>query len=187
MKNREKMLLHCCCGPCSSNVTGDLLKEYDVTLFYYNPSMDSKEEFDKRLASLKIVSEFYNVPLIVIDYNNDEFLKAVVNHERDKEGGNRCEICFYQRLSKTCEFACENQFDIFTTTLTVSPMKNSDLINKIGEILAKKYNLKFLVANFKKNNGYLKSIEMSKKLGLYRQNYCGCVFSKKNIFFDKKK
>ncbi len=179
-KNKKKMLLHCCCGPCSSNVTGELLKEYDVTLFYYNPCINSQAEFDKRLDSLKIVAKYYNVKLFVIPYNDNEFSSQVVGLESEKEGGARCGKCIFQRLKKTCNFAKENSFDIFTTTLSVSPHKNAELINSFGSQLSLEIGVEFLNANFKKNNGFLKSIEMSKKLGLYRQSYCGCKFSMKN-------
>lgn len=179
-RNKKRMLLHCCCGPCSSNVTGELLKEYDVTLFYYNPCINNLEEYEKRLDSLKIVANYYNVNLIIMPYNDNEFLQQVVGLEMEKEGGARCGKCIFQRLKKTCEYAKENDFDIFTTTLSVSPHKNADLINSLGSKLALELGTEFLVSNFKKNNGFLKSIEMSKKLGLYRQSYCGCKFSMKN-------
>lgn len=178
-KNRKKMLLHCCCGPCSSNVTGELLKDYEVTLFYYNPCIFDLQEYNRRLDALKVVANYYKVKLIVVPYNQNEFYEEIIGFEQEKEGGSRCNKCIFQRLKATCFYAKQNGFDIFTTTLSVSPHKKAEVINDIGSKLSKESEIDYLESNFKKNNGFLKSIEMSKKLGLYRQNYCGCKFSMK--------
>lgn len=174
---KKKMLLHCCCGPCASDVVGNLINDYDVTLFYYNPSIFPFEEYKKRFENLEIVAKHYNVNVVYVDYNQDEFLKIVAGMEQMKEGGTRCEVCIFQRLEKTCLFAKENGFDIFATTLSVSPHKNASYINSAGKELSKTYNVEYLESDFKKKDGFKKSIEMSKKLGLYRQDYCGCKFS----------
>ena len=173
----KKLLLHCCCGPCSTAVIEKLKGDYDITLFYYNPNIEPYEELEKRAQELKKVAIYYNVPLI-IDNSVIDFSNIAKGMENQKEGGTRCELCFNIRLSKTAEYAKNKGFDIFCTTLTVSPHKNAELINKVGKNISDKVGIEFLQENFKKQNGYLKSIELSKKLNLYRQNYCGCKFSK---------
>tara|TARA_Y100000310_G_scaffold339368_1_gene431836 strand:- start:3962 stop:4444 length:483 start_codon:yes stop_codon:yes gene_type:complete len=158
-------------------VITELKKDYNVTLFFYNPNVHPAEEYDKRLGEAKKIAKLLKVPLIEGDYDTKKWLDAVKGHEDDKEGGKRCEICFRVRLEETARLAKEKGFDLFTTTLTVSPYKNADVINKIGKEL-EKYNVKFLSADFKKKDGYRKSIELSKEHKLYRQHYCGCIYSK---------
>ena len=178
----KKMLLHSCCGPCSSGVLEGLCKEYDVTILFYNPNIYPENEYYKRLeAQQKIVdslnAEGYNILIRKVDYNPDEYDKEVVGLEQEKEGGSRCEKCFRLRMERTCVYAKDNNFDVFTTTLSVSPHKNHLLLNQIGRELSDKYGIEYLEANFKKNDGYLKSIRNSQKYNLYRQNYCGCKYS----------
>ena len=175
MVGRKKLLLHSCCGPCSTAVIERLKEFFDITVFFYNPNIHDKVEYQKRFEEQKKVCEFYNLSLIEGDYDDFNFFSLVNGKETEKEGGERCHICYAMRLKKTFEKAKELKFDFFTTTLTVSPLKNAEYINKIGINLDKEG---FLVSDFKKNNGYLRSIELSKELGLYRQNYCGCKFSK---------
>lgn len=174
---RPKVLLHSCCAPCSSHVV-TLLKEYfDVTVLYYNPNIYPLEEYLKRKNEQIKLLEILNIPIMDIDYNHNEFKENVKGLEDEKEGGARCNKCFALRLEKTAILAQLNQFEYFCTTLTVSPYKNSQIINKIGAILEQKYNVKYLYSDFKKKEGYKKSIELSKKYDLYRQHYCGCEYS----------
>ena len=174
---RPKVLLHSCCAPCSSHVV-TLLKEYfDVTVLYYNPNIYPLEEYLKRKNEQIKLLEILNIPIMDIDYDHNEFKENVKGLEDEKEGGARCNKCFALRLEKTAILAQLNQFEYFCTTLTVSPYKNSQIINKIGAILEQKYNVKYLYSDFKKKDGYKKSIELSKKYDLYRQHYCGCEYS----------
>ena len=175
----KKLLLHVCCAPCSTHVIEELKKEYKITLFFYNPNIEPVEEYQKRLEAAESLAKYLDIEIIAWDYDNIEWHNAVKGHENDQEGGERCNICFRFRLEKTAEFAKENNFDLFAATLTVSPYKNAEEINKIGKELANKYDIEFLESDFKKQDGYFKSIELSKKHNLYRQNYCGCLYSKK--------
>lgn len=181
LNKRPSLLLHSCCGPCSSYVISYLIKYFDITIFYYNPCIEPMKEYEKRKKEqIKFINNFktdYKIKFLDSPYENEKYRECVKEHESDKEGGTRCTKCFYQRLSKTFEVACENNFDFFATTLTVSPHKNSEIINKIGLSFQGKTN--FLVGDFKKNSGYLESVKLSKEYNLYRQDYCGCLFSKK--------
>lgn len=177
----KKLLLHACCAPCSTACIERLIEDFDITVYFYNPNMDSIKEYEKRAEEMKrFLSVAYKdkVGLITEDYLPNEYLNAVNGLENQPEGGARCEKCFYLRLKKTAEYAQENSFDFITTTLTVSPYKNAPLINQVGESVCENSAVKWLYSDFKKANGYLRSIELSKLFGLYRQNYCGCVFSK---------
>ncbi len=177
----KKLLLHACCAPCSTACIERLIEDFDITVYFYNPNMDSKEEYEKRAEEIKrFLSVAYKdkVGLITEDYLPSEYLNAVNGLENQPEGGARCEKCFYLRLKKTAEYAQKNSFDFITATLTVSPYKNAKLINQVGESVCENSAIKWLYSDFKKANGYLRSIELSKLFGLYRQNYCGCVFSK---------
>ena len=176
---RQKLLLHVCCAPCSTHVINVLKGKYDLTLFFYNPNVEPLNEYSLRLEAAEKFAEEMDIPIIVGDYDSIEWHNAVKGHEQDKEGGERCSICFKYRLEKTAELAKEKGFDLFTTTLTVSPYKNAELINQIGKESGEKYSVNFLESDFKKENGYRHSIQLSKENGLYRQNYCGCLFSKK--------
>ncbi len=178
----KRLLLHSCCGPCSSGVLERLSQDYSITILFYNPNIYPLEEYNERLdAQRKIVdnlnAEGYNIGLIEIGYNNGEYDEAVVGLEELPEGGARCEKCFRLRMERTCRYALENGFDIFTTTLSVSPHKNHVLLNSIGKELSARYGIEYLEANFKKNDGYLLSIRNSQKYDLYRQRYCGCKYS----------
>ena len=177
MQTRKKLLLHSCCAPCSSGVLEELIKLFDVTVFFYNPNINTKEEYDKRANHQKKLCDTLGVNCIITNYSPGNFSTATIGREKDKEGGERCTLCFQIRLQQTALYAKENGFDIFTTTLSVSPYKNAFLLNEIGNKISGENNIEYLEANFKKNNGYLKSIENSKKFNLYRQKYCGCAFS----------
>ncbi len=181
-----KILLHSCCAPCSTAVIEKLSEEYDITILYYNPNIYPEEEYFKRKAEevkyIKILNMSHpeiNVSMLDCDYDNITFYNTVKGLENEREGGARCTVCFKVRLEKTAILAKENGFDVFGTTLSVSPHKNAELLNQIGKALEEKHGVKYLEANFKKQNGYLRSVELAKENGLYRQNYCGCEFALK--------
>lgn len=178
----KKILLHSCCAPCSSYVITFLSNYFDITILYYNPNISPKEEYEKRkkeqiklIKNLKVKNK---LNFLDCDYDNNKYNDLIKGLENCKEGGNRCKICFNLRLEKTAKLAKINNYDYFCSTLTVSPHKNSKIINEIGISLSNKYNIKWLYSDFKKNEGFKQSIELSKKYDLYRQDYCGCIYSK---------
>ncbi len=175
---RKSVLLHTCCGPCSSACIERLHNDLDVTVYYYNPNIEPKEEYLKRKETQIGLLKELNIPYIDADYDNEEFREKVKGLETEPEGGARCPVCFKMRLDKTARVAKENNFDYFCTSLTVSPHKNSAIINLIGESVSKEVGVKYLYADFKKREGYKRSIELSREYNLYRQDYCGCLFSK---------
>lgn len=178
LDDHNKLLLHSCCGPCSSSVIERLRDFFDITVIYYNPNIEPKEEYEKRKSEqLRLLNEL-GIKFMDIDYLNNEYHEKVKGYENEPENGLRCPLCFELRLDKTASKAKENNFDYFGTTLTVSPHKNSKIINEIGLKLEEKYEVKFLLSDFKKEDGYKRSIELSKKYDLYRQDYCGCLYSK---------
>ncbi len=174
----KKMLLHSCCGPCSTAVIDFLKNDYDLTIFYYNPNIDTQEEYLHRLNEQKRYCKVVNVEVIEEGYKSQDFLSQVKGLENEKEGGGRCPVCFKIRLRRTAQVAKEKGFDCFGTTLTVSPHKNAEIINAIGKEVEKEEGIEFIEGNYKKKDGYKKSIILSKEYNLYRQNYCGCKFSK---------
>lgn len=175
---KPTLLLHSCCGPCSTAVITRLINYFDITIYYYNPNIEPFNEYLKRKEEqLKVIREL-GVKYINCDYENDIYRKAVKGLEDLPEGSKRCFLCFKLRLLKTALKAKEENFEYFGTTLTVSPHKNSEVINLIGKDLEENIKVKYLYSDFKKKEGYKISIELSKKFNLYRQNYCGCVFSK---------
>lgn len=180
---KPSLLLHACCAPCSSSVLEYLNKAFEITLYFYNPNISTKEEFDKRAVELKrFVGDF---PLenfkgvIIEEYDHNEFTDLIKGKEDLKEGGARCYDCYGLRIEKSAKFAKEKGFDMFTTTLSVSPHKNAVWLNEIGKAMAEKYGVDYLYSDFKKKNGYKRSCELSKEYELYRQSYCGCEFSKR--------
>ena len=181
LKNKPKLLLHACCGVCSSSVLEKLYPFFDITVLYYNPNIYPEEEYQKRLKMQKEIINKMNlkVALLEIGYHSKDFEKIAKNLEDEKEGGIRCTKCFHLRLEKTAQIAKVNNFDYFTTTLSVSPYKDSERLNKIGEILSKEYGVKYLYSDFKKKEGYKRSNELAKKYNIYRQHYCGCQYSLK--------
>lgn len=184
----KKILLHSCCAPCSSHVITYLAPYFNITVLYYNPNIYPKEEYEKRKKEqIKLINEL-NTPnkldYLDCDYDNDVYEELIKGYENCPERGARCPICFKLRLEKTAKLAKEHNYDYFCTTLTVSPYKNATQINEIGASLSDKYQIKWLYSDFKKEDGYKKSIELSKKYNLYRQNYCGCIYSKRNKITD---
>lgn len=177
---KPKLLLHACCGPCNSYVLEYLSNNFEITVLFYNPNIYPFEEYIKRkneLIKLINLMDKENIRYEDIDYLKEEYEEKVIGLEEEPEGGKRCYECISLRLEKTAVLATKGDYEYFCTTLTVSPHKNSLMINKIGEELEKKYNVKYLYSDFKKNEGFKKSIENSKKYNLYRQNYCGCKYS----------
>ena len=178
-----KLLLHSCCAPCSSYVLEYLSEYFDITVLYYNPNISPAEEYTYRINELnRLINEMHfknEVRCIPTDYEPKKFYDAVKGYENEPEGGDRCTICYRLRLEEAAKYASELGADYFTTTLSISPMKDAERLNSIGLELEKEYNVKYLLSDFKKKNGYKRSIELSKEHNLYRQNYCGCIYSKK--------
>lgn len=178
----KKMLLHTCCAPCSTAVIERLSNDYELTVLYYNPNIYPTEEYTKRKSEqiryIEILkSKGLTINFIDCDYDQNEFFDCVKGLESEPEGGKRCSVCFALRLDYTAQVAKEKGFDIFTTSLSVSPHKNAQILNEIGLSLSKKYGIEYLVSDFKKKDGYKRSIDLSKENNIYRQNYCGCKFS----------
>ena len=181
LEYKPNLLLHSCCGPCSTQVISFLAPYFNITVLYYNPNIEPFTEYEKRKQEqIRFIKEFNhsNITFLDCDYDNNAFTEAVKGLENEKEGGARCPVCFRVRLEKTARVAKEKKYDFFGTTLTVSPHKNSRQINLIGHALEQRYNVKFLYSDFKKKDGYKKSIELSKQYNLYRQNYCGCNYGR---------
>ena len=178
LNGKPKLLLHACCGVCSSSVIERLYPYFDITILYYNPNIYPKAEYMKRLVALEEIIDKMklDVRLIELGYLHREFKDKVKGLEKEKEGGERCNKCFYLRLEESAKFAKRNNFDYFTTTLSVSPYKNSQKLNEIGKMLEEKYDIKYLYSDFKKKEGYKRSNELSNKYGIYRQHYCGCEY-----------
>lgn len=187
----KKVFLHSCCAPCSSYCMEYLRPYFDVTVFYYNPNIMHEEEYRKRVKEQQRLINAYNhietmddgrllrqIAFVEGNYDVDNYLATIKGLEGAPEGGSRCGRCFELRLRETARVAKEMEMDYFTTTLTISPLKNAQLINEIGNRIGEEMGIAFLPSDFKKNNGYLRSIELSKEYDLYRQDYCGCDFSK---------
>ncbi len=178
---RPTLLLHACCAPCSSYVLEYIASLFDITLFFYNPNISPESEFKIRLAELNrftLEAGYADIPISVPEYDSDEFFSAARGMEDLDEGGARCKICYELRLRKCAEAAARGGFDYFTTTLSISPHKNAAWLNEIGAALSVEYSIPYLHSDFKKQGGYKRSIELSSEYHLYRQNYCGCIFSK---------
>ena len=182
MTKKKNLLLHACCAPCSSAVIERIAQYFNITILYYNPNITDQEEYNKRLNEIKKFIKELNLDNVKVEagrYDPKEFFTISSRLEQEKERGRRCYKCYELRLRETAKIAEEQGFDYFTTTLSISPYKNSNWLNEIGEQLDKEYTTTYLYADFKKKNGYKRSIELSKKYGLYRQDYCGCIYSKK--------
>lgn len=177
------LLLHCCCAPCSSYTLEYLSQYFNITVYFYNPNISPAEEYQKRVDELKrLITELQPVHPILYEaapYDPALFYKEVRGLEKEPEGGARCFVCYRLRLEESARIAREKGFDYYTTTLTISPLKNATKLNEIGEELSGIYGVKHLPSDFKKKGGYQRSIVLSREHNLYRQNYCGCVFSKR--------
>ncbi len=177
------LLLHACCAPCSSYVLEYLASHFHITVFFYNPNISPAEEYEKRVKELhRLVSQLpVKYPVQVIDgvYEPEKFYTMAKGLEDVPEGGERCFACYRLRLEEAAKIARQEGFDYFTTTLSISPMKNAEKLNEIGQELSGIYKTPYLLSDFKKKNGYKRSIELSREYDLYRQDYCGCVFSKR--------
>ena len=199
-----RVLLHACCAPCSSYCLEYLREFFDVTVFFYNPNITSKAEYEKRVEEEKRLISEYNrqvenssfdnmnstcaarkIEIIEGEYEPKDFYEAVKGLEDCREGGERCRKCFELRLSETARVAARMGFEYMTTTLTISPLKNSDVLNEVGEAAASREGVVFLPSDFKKKNGYKRSVELSQMFGLYRQDFCGCSFSKAQRELEK--
>ena len=178
---RPSLLLHSCCGPCSSYVMEYLAQYFDITIFYYNPNISPAAEFQFRAEEQqRLIREMdLGVSFLLGKYEPERFFSLAKGHEAEPEGGERCGICFEMRLREAAKLAAEGGYDWFTTTLTISPLKNAGRLNTIGQAMGEEYHVAFLPSDFKKKEGYKRSIELSAQYHLYRQNYCGCVFSKR--------
>ena len=177
---KPKLLLHSCCAPCSTTCIERLKYYFDITIIYYNPNIEPLEEYNKRKEEQIRIIEMYGLEYLDCDYDNDKFNEMANVLEEVPERGIRCHKCYRLRLEYVANKAKKYGFDYFCTTLTVSPYKLSKVINEIGYNLQSIYSVKYLPSDFKKNNGYKKSIELSNKYNLYRQNYCGCKYSRKS-------
>lgn len=181
LDNVPRLLLHSCCAPCSSYVLEYLSRYFSITVFYFNPNIYPRDEFFKRLDEQKRFISLFpaknKISFTEIGFHDEMFYNAVRGLENIREGGERCFECYRLRLEETARLAAREGYDYFTTTLSISPYKNAEKLNEIGVELAEKYNVKYLVSDFKKKNGYRRSCDISREYGMYRQNYCGCVFS----------
>jgi len=183
IEEKEKLLLHCCCAPCTGYVLECLMREFEVTLLFYNPNIRPDEEYRKRREALDILLAKTNMASTVevldyeCDYDYEAFSKVALPLQNEPEGGKRCSMCYEFRLRETAVRAVKEKFDIFATTLSVSPHKNASKLNEIGIKLSGELNVKYLEADFKKNDGHKRSIELAKKHAIYIQNYCGCEYS----------
>lgn len=174
---KPSLLLHACCAPCSGYLVSQLSEKFDVSIYYDNSNIFPKEEFFKRSNEAKNYFERLGIEFIQADYNHEEWLGFVKGLEGEPERGKRCNICFLFRLRNTAKYAKEKGFDLFTSTLSISPHKDAEAINNIGNALSKELDVKFLEGDFKKNDGFKNSMEFSKENNFYQQNYCGCEFS----------
>ncbi len=175
----KSLLLHSCCAPCSSACLERVANVFQTTVFYYNPNLNSEEEYEKRKSEqLRFMRESGLGNFLECGYQKEDFEEIARGFEREPEGGKRCERCFNLRLKRTAIEAKERGFDYFATTLTLSPLKNAQLINKIGFEVAEEVGVSYLPSDFKKRGGYLRSLELSRQYNLYRQTYCGCEYSK---------
>ena len=180
LSNKPSLLLHACCAPCSSAVLEKIAQYFNITILFYNPNITDYKEYLKRKEELEKFINLvgYNIKLLDCNHDKEKFLELSKGLEDLKEGDIRCYKCYKLRLEETAKIGKKYNFDYFTTTLSISPYKNSKWLNEIGEELASKYNINYLYADFKKKNGYKRSIELSQLYRLYRQNYCGCIYSK---------
>ncbi len=186
-----KLLLHSCCAPCSSYVLEYLSEYFEITVFYYNPNIFPESEYTKRILEQQMLIQDmkvkHPVSFLAGSYERNRFYEIAAGMEHLKEGGERCFKCYELRITEAAKVAVEGEFDYFTTTLSISPLKNAKKLNEIGKAVGEKYGITYLQSDFKKKNGYKRSIELSKEYGLYRQDYCGCEFSFRDRQNEKKR
>ena len=175
------MLVHICCAPDAAYVIGLLKEDYEVTGYFYNPNIHPPEEYALRLAEARKVAGILGVRLIEAEYDDSRWMALAQKFSGEPEKGRRCDVCYAMRLERTARAASDNGFDFFTTIMSLSPWKKADVLNRIGRMFGRRYRVKFLEANFKKKDGFKKSVEISKAWDVYRQDYCGCVYSRKNL------
>jgi len=174
---KKKILVHICCAPDALFVMGLLKEDYGACGYFYNPNIHPRKEYELRLEETIKVAQTLNFKLIEEDCDDDQWFKITEKYKDEPEKGKRCDICYAMRLKKTAQKASELGFDSFTTVMSLSPWKKADVLNQMGKMFAHKYKINFLEANFKRKDGFRKSVELSKQHGLYRQNYCGCKYS----------
>lgn len=180
LEGKPRLLLHSCCAPCSSTCLERLKDHFSITVLYYNPNIDEREEYEKRKAEqIRFLNETGWADFLDCDHEKEKFFAAVEGLEQEPERGKRCYVCYKLRLEKTAQTAKEKGYDFFATTLTLSPYKNAEWLNEIGEELGGRYAVTYLFTDFKKKGGYHRSIALSNEYGLYRQDFCGCKYSKR--------
>jgi predicted adenine nucleotide alpha hydrolase (AANH) superfamily ATPase len=184
---KPKLLLHICCAPCSTYVVETLKKDYDVSGYFYNPNIHPKEEYEKRELEMNRYARMINLELVCAEYDDDRWFQMAEGMEDQPEGGERCKICYKIRLENTARYAIHHGYDFIATTLSISPHKNADKINQVGAEVSDQPQLKWHAGDFKKQGGFEKSIQMSKQASLYRQSYCGCIFSLKEAEKNRKR
>lgn len=178
-EDKPRLLLHICCAGCGAYVSQLLKNNFEVSLFFYNPNIFPESEYKMRFAEVKMIAEKYKLKLLAGGYDHQGWLNKIKGRENDLEKGQRCKICYFDRLEKTAQLAKKEGFNFFTTTLTVSPHKLAKEIIEFGQKLSQEYGVKFLPEDFKKKDGFKKASALAKEIGLYRQNYCGCEFSRR--------
>lgn len=176
---KKSLLLHACCAPCASGILQALTQDYKVSIFFCNPNIQPLTEYQKRLAQFSLIKNSFPFDLIIAEESFNSWENSIENYKQDQEGGKRCLECYSYRLRKTAELCANRKYDLFATTLTISPRKDHNIINLIGSNIAEQYKVSYLPSNFKKNNGFQRSVEVSRQLGLYRQTYCGCLYGPK--------
>jgi predicted adenine nucleotide alpha hydrolase (AANH) superfamily ATPase len=184
---KPKLLLHICCAPCSTHVVEVLREDYDLTGFFYNPNIHPEREYRLREAEMRKYARRIGLEVVWQEYDDDRWFEIVKGLEDAPEGGERCFLCYRMRLEKAAQYAKENGYRFLTTTLSVSPHKNALKINEIGSEVAELYGVQFHTADFKKKGGFERSVRMSKEAGMYRQVYCGCIFSQREVVQRNKK
>jgi predicted adenine nucleotide alpha hydrolase (AANH) superfamily ATPase len=178
--NRPRLLVHVCCAPDALYVLGLLRENYEVSGYFYNPNIHPAEEYDMRLEETRKVAQILNVDLIEEVYDDERWFKITQKFKDEPEKGRRCDVCYAMRLEKTALKASELGYDIFTTVMSLSPLKKVEVLNRVGKMFSRKFRIDFLEADFKKKDGFKKSVELSKRHGIFRQNYCGCLYSQRN-------
>ena len=175
-----KLLLHICCGPCATTVIERLMDNYDITGYFYNPNIQPKDEHKRRLEAARTVANRFGIPFVEGEYDPETFFSVVKGLENEPENGLRCQVCYRLRLSVTAQYAAQHSFDCIASTLTLGPQKKAAIINPIGSEVAESAGVAFIDGDWKKKDGFRRSVELSQDINIYRQHYCGCIFSLRN-------